>query len=652
VSHVTEAELLDHVPNQLFINGEWMPASGGHTLTVQDPATGKTIKTIADASVEDGTAALDAAVAAQDSWAATPPRVRGELLRRSFDLLQERKQEFALLMTLEMGKPLAEAYGEVAYGGEFLRWFSEEAVRITGRYGTNPEGTGRMIVSQHPVGPSFLITPWNFPLAMATRKIAPALAAGCTVVIKPAALTPLTTLYLVKLFEEAGLPAGVVNVITTSRSSAVSGSIIADPRLRKLSFTGSTAVGQQLIQQSAQGILRTSMELGGNAPFVVFEDADLDKAVDGAIAAKFRNIGQACTAANRFIVHESIADEFARRVTERVNGFTIGRGTEDGVTIGPLIDEKAVAKATALVRDAVKKGATLLTGGSAIDGVGTFYQPTVISGVKSGSDILREEIFGPVLSITPFTDEDDAVRIANDTEYGLVSYVYTRDLARGQRMIDRLQTGMMGLNLGVISNAAAPFGGVKQSGLGREGGFEGIHEYLSTKYTLTPDPFSSNPRHAAAGSGRRPLLPVHNSSNLFRPSVASACFHGSASGTEANWRSYAHLCATGAGAGPGNRVGGAPRLCGCPLSKSATSATRGWQTMRMRRMSRSRRRAAASTACTSPSPRSSWSGPCGLGIAPVPCSRSATRSTRRVRCSARGPSTCRCSSVRGSFSLS
>jgi succinate-semialdehyde dehydrogenase/glutarate-semialdehyde dehydrogenase len=490
VSHVTEAELLDHVPNQLFINGEWMPASGGHTLTVQDPATGKTIKTIADASVEDGTAALDAAVAAQDSWAATPPRVRGELLRRSFDLLQERKQEFALLMTLEMGKPLAEAYGEVAYGGEFLRWFSEEAVRITGRYGTNPEGTGRMIVSQHPVGPSFLITPWNFPLAMATRKIAPALAAGCTVVIKPAALTPLTTLYLVKLFEEAGLPAGVVNVITTSRSSAVSGSIIADPRLRKLSFTGSTAVGQQLIQQSAQGILRTSMELGGNAPFVVFEDADLDKAVDGAIAAKFRNIGQACTAANRFIVHESIADEFARRVTERVNGFTIGRGTEDGVTIGPLIDEKAVAKATALVRDAVKKGATLLTGGSAIDGVGTFYQPTVISGVKSGSDILREEIFGPVLSITPFTDEDDAVRIANDTEYGLVSYVYTRDLARGQRMIDRLQTGMMGLNLGVISNAAAPFGGVKQSGLGREGGFEGIHEYLSTKYTLTPDPFS------------------------------------------------------------------------------------------------------------------------------------------------------------------
>jgi succinate-semialdehyde dehydrogenase/glutarate-semialdehyde dehydrogenase len=325
---------------------------------------------------------------------------------------------------------------------------------------------------------------------MATRKIAPALAAGCTVVVKPAALTPLTTLYFVKLLEEAGLPAGVVNVLTTSTSNEVSAPIIADPRLRKLSFTGSTPVGQKLIEQSAKGVLRTSMELGGNAPFVVFDDADLDKAVDGAMAAKFRNIGQACTAANRFIVHESVADEFARRVTERVNGFRVGRGTDDGVTIGPLIDDRAVAKADALVQDAVGRGATLLTGGSAIDGEGTFYQPTVISGVKPGSDILREEIFGPVLSITPFTDEDEAVRIANDTEYGLVGYVFTRDLARGQRMIDRLQTGMMGLNMGVISNAAAPFGGVKQSGLGREGGFEGIHEYLYTKYTLTPDPFA------------------------------------------------------------------------------------------------------------------------------------------------------------------
>jgi succinate-semialdehyde dehydrogenase / glutarate-semialdehyde dehydrogenase len=491
MTETSERDLLARVPDKLFIGGKWVEGTSGRTIRVIDPATGNVIKTIADASVGDGAAALDAAVSAQDAWAATAPRVRGEILRRAFDLLQVRRDDFALLMTLEMGKPLAEASGEVTYGGEFLRWFSEEAVRITGRYGTNPEGTGRIIVSQHAVGPCFLITPWNFPLAMATRKIAPALAAGCTVVIKPAELTPLTTLYFAKLLEDAGLPAGVVNVLTTSTSGAVSEPIIADPRLRKLSFTGSTPVGQRLIEQSAKGVLRTSMELGGNAPFVVFDDADLDKAVDGAMLAKFRNIGQACTAANRFIVHESVAEEFARRVTEKVTGFRVGRGTEDGVTIGPLINAAAVQKASQLVEDAVARGASVLTGGAAIDGAGTFYEPTVISGVAPGSDILREEIFGPVLSIVSFTDEDDAVRIANDTEYGLVSYVFTKDLARGQRMIERLQTGMMGLNVGVVSNAAAPFGGVKQSGLGREGGFEGIHEYLSTKYTLTPDPFSS-----------------------------------------------------------------------------------------------------------------------------------------------------------------
>ncbi|MGG7450718.1 NAD-dependent succinate-semialdehyde dehydrogenase [Plantibacter auratus] len=481
-----ETDLLAKVPNGLFIGGVWRDATEGATLDVSDPSTGDVIKTIADASVADGTAALDAAVAAQDEWAATAPRTRSNILRKAFDLLQERREEFALLMTLEMGKPLAEANGEVTYGGEFLRWFSEEAVRISGRYGSNPEGTGMMTVSQHPVGPCFLITPWNFPLAMATRKIAPALAAGCTVVVKPAELTPLTTLYFVKLLEDAGLPAGVVNVITTSSSSAVSGPIIADPRLRKLSFTGSTAVGQKLIEQSAKNVLRTSMELGGNAPFVVFEDADLDKAVEGAMAAKFRNIGQACTAANRFIVHRDVADEFAKRVTEKVNAFRIGRGTEDGVTIGPLIDDRAVTKAKTLVGDAVERGAKVLTGGEAVDGPGTFFQPTVVTGVVPGSDILREEIFGPVLAIVPFDDEDEAVRLANDTEYGLVSYVFTTDLARGQRMIGRLQTGMMGLNVGVISNAAAPFGGVKQSGIGREGGLEGIHEYLYTKYTMTP----------------------------------------------------------------------------------------------------------------------------------------------------------------------
>lgn len=490
MSENRESTLLAAVPEGLFIGGAWRAAEGGATLAVRDPATGGIVKTIADASVADGAAALDAAVAAFPAWAATPARVRGEILRRAFDLLQERKEDFALLMTIEMGKPIAEARGEVAYGGEFLRWFSEEAPRIQGRYGPNPEGTGRMIVSQHPVGPCFLITPWNFPLAMATRKIAPALAAGCTVVIKPAELTPLTTLAFAQLLADAGLPDGVLNVITTSRSGEVSEPIIRDPRLRKLSFTGSTPVGVTLLEQAASGVLRTSMELGGNAPFVVFDDADLDKAVEGAIAAKFRNIGQACTAANRFIVHRDVAEEFARRVTERVAGFRIGRGTEDGVTIGPLIDDRAVAKADRLVTDAVTRGATLRTGGKPLAGAGTFFEPTVLSDVRAGSEILREEIFGPVLAIVPFDDEDDAVRLANDTEYGLVSYVYTENLARGQRMIERLETGMMGLNVGVVSNAAAPFGGWKLSGLGREGGAEGIHEYLQTKYTLTPDPFA------------------------------------------------------------------------------------------------------------------------------------------------------------------
>ena len=482
---ITESALLEKVPRGLFIRGEWVEGSRG-TFPVHDPATGDVLVEIADASPEDGIRALDAAVAAQDDWAATPPRTRSDILRRAFDLLMERADEFALLMTLEMGKPLAEARGEVTYGGEFLRWFSEEAVRIAGRYGQNPEGTGRMVISQRPVGPCFFITPWNFPLAMATRKIAPALAAGCTVVVKPAELTPLTTLAFVQLLVEAGLPAGVVNVVTTTTSGAVSGPIIADPRLRKLSFTGSTPVGKKLIAQAAEGVLRVSMELGGNAPFVVFGDADLDKAVDGAMAAKFRNIGQACTAANRFIVHEAVAEQFADRVSERVRAMKIGRGTEDGVQIGPLIDRKAVEGTAALVKDAVERGATVRAGGSAIDGPGTFFEPTVITEVAAGSDILREEIFGPVLAIATFADEDEAVRLANDTEYGLVSYVFTEDLQRGMRMIDRLETGMMGLNVGVVSNAAAPFGGVKQSGVGREGGLEGIHEYLSTKYTLIP----------------------------------------------------------------------------------------------------------------------------------------------------------------------
>ncbi|KTS05833.1 NAD-dependent succinate-semialdehyde dehydrogenase [Microbacterium testaceum] len=485
-----ESELLASVPTGLLINGEWRSAEAGKTVAVNDPATGDVLLEIADASVDDGVKAMDAAAEAFPSWAATPDRERAEILRRAFDLLQERKEDIALLMTLEMGKPLAEARGEVVYGGEFLRWFSEVTAHTQGRYGANPEGTGRMIVTQHPVGPCYLITPWNFPLAMATRKIAPALAAGCTVVIKPATLTPLTTLFFARILQDAGVPAGVVNVVTTTNTGPVSERIISDPRLRKLSFTGSTPVGVKLLQQAAPGVLRTSMELGGNAPFVVFEDADLDKAVDGAMLAKFRNIGQACTAANRFIVQRSVVEEFTARVTERVQGMKIGRGTEDGVQIGPLIDDRAVDKAKTLVGDAVERGATVTTGGSPVDGPGTFFEPTVVSDVQPGSDILREEIFGPVLAIVPFDDEDDAVRLANDTEYGLVSYVFTESLARGQRMIDKLETGMMGLNVGVVSNAAAPFGGWKQSGLGREGGDEGIHEYLQTKYTLTANPYA------------------------------------------------------------------------------------------------------------------------------------------------------------------
>ncbi|TCJ21547.1 NAD-dependent succinate-semialdehyde dehydrogenase [Microbacterium sp. PI-1] len=482
-----EKALLAEVETRLFISGEWADSSSGRTFEVRDPSTNEVIAHVADATAEDGVKALDAAAAVQEEWAATPPRVRSDILRRVFDIVRERADDIALLMTLEMGKPLAEAKGEVTYGNEFNRWFSEEAVRISGRYGANPEGTGRIIVSQRPVGPSFFITPWNFPLAMVTRKIAPALAAGCTVVIKPAELTPLTTLFFTRLLVEAGLPAGVVNVVPTSAAASLSAPIIADPRLRKLSFTGSTEVGRKLIAQAADGVLRVSMELGGNAPFVVFEDADLDKAVTGAMLAKFRNIGQACTAANRFIVHESVAEEFANRITERVQKMKIGRGTEEGVEIGPLIDADAVAKAAELVSDATERGATIVAGGEKLDGPGTFYQPTVVTGVRPGSAILREEIFGPVLAIATFSTEDEAVRLANDTEYGLVSYVYTEDLQRGHRMIERLETGMMGLNAGVISNAAAPFGGVKQSGVGREGGAEGIHEYLSTKYTLVPN---------------------------------------------------------------------------------------------------------------------------------------------------------------------
>lgn len=483
---VTEHSLLELVPRSLLIAGQWQEAAQGKTFEVRNPATGTVLLSVADASPDDSVRALDAAVHAQDAWGGTSPRYRSDLLRRAFDSVHEHKDELALLITLEMGKPLAEAHAEVKYAAEFLRWFSEEAVRIGGRYGRNPEGTGHMIVSQHPVGPCYLITPWNFPLAMATRKIAPAIAAGCTAVIKPAAPTPLTTLYFARLLESAGLPPGVLNVITSTRSEEVTIPLLADPRLRKLSFTGSTTVGSRLLKQAADSVLRVSMELGGNAPFVVFEDADLDAAVEGALVAKFRNIGQACTAANRFIVHRSLVREFGRRVAERVQMMRVGNGTDPDTDIGPLIDSRAVETSKGLIADAVARGAHVIAGDVEIPGPGTFLAPTVVTDVAPGSSMLSQEIFGPVLAIAPFDSEEEAVRLANDTEYGLVAYVYTRDLGRGHRMIEKLSTGMLGLNVGAVSNAAAPFGGVKKSGMGREGGTEGIQEYLTTKYTLLP----------------------------------------------------------------------------------------------------------------------------------------------------------------------
>nr|WP_220479912.1 NAD-dependent succinate-semialdehyde dehydrogenase [Curtobacterium pusillum] len=475
----------------MFIGGAWRAASGGATFPVRDPSTGEVLAEVADATPEDGMAALDAAVAAQDAWAATAPRERSDLLRRAFDLVRTHEDDLAALMTLEMGKPLAEARGEVVYGGEFLRWFSEEAVRIGGDYRTNPEGTGRAIVLKRPVGPVYAITPWNFPLAMATRKIGPALAAGCTVVVKPAELTPLTTLFLVELFRRAGLPDGVLNVVPSLDAKGLSEPIIADRRLRKLTFTGSTPVGSALLKQAADNVLKTSMELGGNAPLLVFDDADLDTAVTAAMLAKFRNVGEACTAANRFFVQEGIADAFTAALTAKVDALRIGRGSEEDTTLGPLIDDRAVDKAARLVDDAVSRGARLVTGGRRVDRPGTYYAPTVLDDVQPGSDILTTEIFGPVVSITRFATEEEGIRLANDTEFGLIAYAYTSDFARGQRLAERLETGMLGLNTGVVSNAAFPFGGVKSSGLGREGAHEGIEEYLESVYVLTPDPFAA-----------------------------------------------------------------------------------------------------------------------------------------------------------------
>jgi succinate-semialdehyde dehydrogenase / glutarate-semialdehyde dehydrogenase len=477
-----ENTVVDQVPKELFLAGKWQPARAGDTFPVLDPSTGRALCEVADAGVEDGMAALDAAVAAQRDWAAHPPRERGEILRRAYQLLLDRADDLALLMTLEMGKPLAEAKGEIIYAAEFFRWFAEEAVRIDGGYAVAPNGKGRFLVMRQPVGPCLLITPWNFPMAMGTRKIGPAVAAGCTMVIKPAEQTPLSMLALAGILAEAGLPDGVLNVLTTSRPGAVMEPLIRDGRARKLSFTGSTAVGRTLLAQCADQVLRVSLELGGNAPFVVFADADLDAAVDGAMTAKLRNIGEACTAANRFYVQREVAEEFSRKLVERMSALRIGRGTEDGVTIGPLIDADAVEKVSVLVSDACERGAKLLLGGSDVDGEGYFYRPTVLADVPAEARMRHEEIFGPVAPIAVFDTEDEAVAAANDTEYGLVSYVYTRDVDRALRVSERLECGMVGLNQGMVSNPAAPFGGTKHSGLGREGGQVGIEEFLETKY--------------------------------------------------------------------------------------------------------------------------------------------------------------------------
>jgi succinate-semialdehyde dehydrogenase / glutarate-semialdehyde dehydrogenase len=474
------AKLLSSVPTGLWIGGE--ERKGSSTFDVMNPADDEVLITVADANADDAIAALDAAAGVQAEWAATPARKRGEILRSVFETITAHADDIAALMTLEMGKVVAESKGEVTYGAEFFRWFAEEAVRIGGRYTPSPAGTGRIIVTKQAVGPCYAITPWNFPLAMGTRKMGPAFAAGCTMIVKPAQETPLTMLLLAKLMDEAGLPKGVLSVLPTSDPGGVTTALIDDGRLRKLTFTGSTGVGKALVKQSADKLLRTSMELGGNAPFIVFDDADVDAAVDGAILAKMRNGGEACTAANRFHVANSVREEFTEKLVKRMGDFPLGNGLDESSKLGPLINSKQLSKVTELVNDAVERGATVAIGGEAPGGPGHFYPATVLSDVPADARILKEEVFGPVAPITGFDTEEEGVAAANNTEYGLAAYVYTQSLDRALRVAEGIESGMVGVNRGVISDAAAPFGGIKESGFGREGGSEGIEEYLDTKY--------------------------------------------------------------------------------------------------------------------------------------------------------------------------
>jgi succinate-semialdehyde dehydrogenase/glutarate-semialdehyde dehydrogenase len=476
-----EQSVLDQVPKQLYIGGEWRDGAKG-TLAVEDPSTTEALCDVADASVDDAKAALDAAVGAGPEFAAMAPRDRGEILRRAFETIIERQDDLALLMTLEMGKPIKESKAEIVYAAEFFRWYSEEAVRVNGRYQVAGNGQGRVLTMKQPVGPCLMITPWNFPLAMGTRKIGPAIAAGCTMVVKPAQQTPLSMLMLGRILEEAGLPGGVLNLITASSSGETTGPLISDPRLRKLSFTGSTEVGRKLMAQASDTLLRLSMELGGNAPFIVFEDADIDAAVTGAMVAKMRNMGEACTSANRFHVADAVAEQFAEKLAGKMGALKLGRGVDDGTDVGPLIDDSQRGKVAELVQDAIGRGAKAVVGGRSREGAGYFYEPTVLTDIPDDAELLTEEIFGPVAPVKGFADEDAAVAAANDTEYGLVAYLFTSDLKRALRVCERLETGMIGLNQGIVSNASAPFGGIKQSGFGREGGPEGIEEYLETKY--------------------------------------------------------------------------------------------------------------------------------------------------------------------------